>query len=96
MARGRYTNQRKPVSVLELDMSCIRSIELDASPSRIGRGDSSMQPPLTTAAATWLAQNDHHDAEDGASLGRIRTKVCERQSWSWGPCSDRPTETFEL
>jgi hypothetical protein len=55
-----------------------------------------MQPPLTTAAATWLAQNDHHDAEDGASLGRIRTKVCERQSWSWGPCSDRPTETFEL
>ena len=57
-------------------------------------GDTDQSP--TTTNGDWYAQYDHDPFDDGASLGRIRTKVCERQNWSFDPCSDRPTETFEL
>jgi hypothetical protein len=49
-----------------------------------------------TSDGDWQKQYDHDAYEDGASLGRVRTKVCERQRWSADPCSDQPTETFEL
>ena len=57
-------------------------------------GDSDQSP--TTTSGDWYDQYDHAPFDGGASLGRIRTEVCERQTWSWDPCSDRPTETFEL
>jgi hypothetical protein len=57
-------------------------------------GDSDQSP--TTTDGTWYKQYDHDPYDGGASQGRIRTKVCERQSWSFDPCSDRPTETFAL
>jgi hypothetical protein len=50
----------------------------------------------TTDTGTWYSQYDHEAYEDGAKQGRIRTKVCERQSFSPDPCSDQPTETFDL
>jgi hypothetical protein len=56
---------------------------------------SSDQSPTTTDG-TWYSQYDHEAYEDGAKDGRIRTKVCERQSWSPDPCSDQPTEVFAL
>jgi hypothetical protein len=57
-------------------------------------GDSDQSPETTDGE--WFSQYDHDAYEDGASFGRIRTKVCERQRWSPDPCSDRPTETFSL
>jgi hypothetical protein len=51
---------------------------------------------LTVDDDDWYSQYDHDPYDSGASLGRITTKVCERQSWSPDPCSATPTETFNF
>jgi hypothetical protein len=53
------------------------------------------QSPETTSGA-WYDQYDHDYHDDGASIGRIKTKVCERQDWSPDPCSAQPSEDFDF
>jgi hypothetical protein len=49
-----------------------------------------------TSSSSWYSQYDHEAFQDGASKGRMKTKVCEDQSWSPDPCSVQPTEVFDI
>jgi hypothetical protein len=47
-------------------------------------------------SSEWYSQYDHEAFPEHASKGRIRAKVCEDQNWSPDPCSDEPTEVFDI